>query len=410
MTNVKKQIFNPLGEDFSKPCVVISNHQSFLDILATVMLHPKLILLTNEWVWKSPVFGAVVRMADYYPVMQGAESSIDLLQSKVKDGYSIVVFPEGTRSPDENMKRFHKGAFFLAEKLDLDILPVLIHGTGYTMSKGDFLLKDGTITLKFLPRITQDDLRWGEGYAERVKTISRSFKEEYYCLKKEVEKPVYFRERLFYNFLYKGPVLEWYMKVKVRLENNYQLFHELLPYKGKMLDIGCGYGFMSYILHFTSPLRQITGIDYDENKIATANHCFDKNENINFHTADVLEYEFEKYDAIILADMLHYLQPESQEQVVNKCISNLQPGGTIVIRDGNKDLQDRHKGTKVTEFFSTRFTGFNKTTGNGLSYLSGEMIRNIAALQNVSCRMIDNTRYTSNVIFVLTKPKHVEPV
>jgi len=45
----------------------------------------------------------------------------------VKDGYSIVVFPEGTRSPDGTIKRFHKGAFYLAEQLNIDIVPCRAH-------------------------------------------------------------------------------------------------------------------------------------------------------------------------------------------------------------------------------------------------------------------------------------------
>ena len=57
------------------------------------------------------------------------------------------------------------------------------------------------------------------------------------------------------------------MKVKLSLEKDYQLFHDLLPKEGKLLDIGCGYGFMSYMLYFAAPRREITGIDYDEEKI-----------------------------------------------------------------------------------------------------------------------------------------------
>ena len=64
MGNVKKEIINPLSDHFTKPAVIICNHQSFLDILVTIMLHPKLILITNHWVYNSPVFGAVVSLAE----------------------------------------------------------------------------------------------------------------------------------------------------------------------------------------------------------------------------------------------------------------------------------------------------------------------------------------------------------
>jgi 1-acyl-sn-glycerol-3-phosphate acyltransferase len=404
MANVKKEIINPLKENFSRPAVIVCNHQSFLDILSMVMLHPKLILFTNNWVWNSPVFGAVVRMADYYPVEQGVENSIERVADRVANGYSVVVFPEGTRSADGNIKRFHKGAFFLAEKLGIDILPVLIHGTGYTMTKGDFLLKNGRITLELLPRISPAETRFGEGYAARAKLVGRYFREEYARAVKEIEQPKYFRERLVYNYLYKGPEVEWYMKVKLSLEKNYQLFHDLLPQQGKILDIGCGYGFLSYMLYFTSHQRQVTGIDYDEEKINTANNCFDKNDQLNFVHSDALAFSFEHYDGLVLADMLHYLQPARQRALIEKCILHLNPGGSIIIREGNADMKKRHFGTRITEFFSTRFFSFNKVTAAGLAFLSGTLVKEIAEENKLDYTEIDEAKFTSNVIYILKKP------
>jgi len=403
MGNVKKKIINPNHEDFSKPAIIICNHQSFLDILCAVMLHPKLILFTNKWVWKSPVFGAVIRMADYYPVAEGVESSIDLLSGRVKNGYSIVIFPEGTRSVDGNMKRFHKGAFYLAEKLNLDILPIVIDGSGYTMTKNDFLLKNGTITLTFLERIKLSDTSFGKEYSEKAKNISRYFKQTFNNLKNEIHQPAYYREQLIYNYLYKSPVLEWYLKIKTRLEKNYQPIHTLIPTEGKILDIGCGYGFMSYMLHFASPQREITGIDYDEEKINVANHCFNKTEKINFIYTDALSFSMEKYDAIIIADMLHYLETDKQKELIEKSIEHLNPGGMILVRDANKDLKERHFYTRLTEFFSTKLIGFNKTSGKGLTFFSGHLVKEIAAAHQMNCVEIDNTKYTSNIIYILKR-------
>jgi len=192
------------------------------------------------------------------------------------------------------------------------------------------------------------------------------------------------------------------MRVKVRLEKSYTSFHQLLPKQGDILDVGCGYGFMSYILHFTEPARNITGIDYDEEKTTVAAHCFSKDEGINFEHADIATYNFAQYDGIIMADMLHYLQPEQQHAVIKKAMHSLKPNGTLIIRDGDKEREEKHKGTKLTEFFSTKLFGFNKTTGAGLSFLSASTIHQIANENGMHCREIDETRYTSNVVFVIT--------
>ena len=399
----KKNVWNPHKEKFEKPAVVIANHQSFLDILMMAMLNPKLILLTNKWVWNSPVFGWAIKMADFYPVANGIENATELLKTQTDKGYSIVVFPEGTRTSTPPMKRFHKGAFYLAEKLNLDVAPVLLHGLGYTMSKGDYLLKNNHVSAKYLPRIEAGDSSWGTNYQERTKSISKYFRQQHGLLREELEQPGYFKEHLFFNYIYKGPVLEWYLKIKTRLENYYQQFHELLPRDGKILDIGCGYGFMPYMLYWASQnKRQIIGVDYDEEKIETANHCFGKTDDLTYVHADVTGFEFEKYHAITIMDVLHYLHPEQQTDIIEKAIAALLPGGVLVVRDGDADLKEKHKGTKLTELFSTKIFSFNKTQ-NALHFLSGKMIESLATKHGLAFDRIDDTRFTSNVVWVMRK-------
>ncbi|TAH41506.1 MAG: methyltransferase domain-containing protein [Bacteroidetes bacterium] len=403
MANVKKRIINETGEDFSKPAVIIANHLSFLDILSLGMLNPKLIFLTNKWVWNSPVFGFVVRMADYYPVAEGAENSVDKLAQRVREGYSVVIFPEGTRSVDGVIKRFHKGAFFLAEQLQVDILPIVLHGTGYCMTKGQFLLKDSQITIKYLPRIGPKDTQFGAAYAERAKLMGRYFREEYRLLAEEIQQPKYYKTHIQSDFIYKGPVLEWYMKIKLHLENYYKIFNELIPKSGKILDLGCGYGFLSYMLAYLSPARIITGVDYDEDKIDIAKHGYSKGKNVNFLHKDVLDFDEDKYDAIVLSDVLHYLEPASQVKLLERCLENLSPDGVFVIRDGIKELKDRHKGTKLSELFSTRIFGFNKTQKSGLSFISSDLIENFAESHKMTVSRIDQSKFTSNIIFSLKR-------
>jgi hypothetical protein len=82
----------------------------------------------------------------------------------------------------------------------------------------------------------------------------------------------------------------------------------------------------------------------------------------------------------------------------------LRPGGILVIRDGDRDLKKKHERTKWTEFFSTRFFSFNRTSGYPLQFLSGKMIRDLAVSQQMDCRLMNDSDYTSNRIFIITHP------
>lgn len=402
MFNYRKHIYNIDNEKYTPPAVFIANHSSFLDILYMQMLSPKLILLTNRWVWKSPVFGAVVRMAEYYPVADGAEDSIEPLRDLVQRGYSIAVFPEGTRSHNDKIKRFHKGAFYIAEKLKLDLVPIVIHGAYLGIQKGDWMLKNVPNSLYIHPRIKPDDNNFGDSYSDRSKHIGRWMRKELGKVKEEQETPTFFKDRLMANYTYKGPVLEWYCRVKTALENYYEQFHELLPRTGSFYDLGCGYGFMTYMLHWAAPERKFIGVDYDDDKIETAQNNFMKDEHINFMQGDVTRLSLQPADGIIISDVLHYLLPEQQEALLENCLGVLNDGGKIIIRDGISELTDRIKGTKLTEIFSTKIFRFNKTQ-NSLHFISRKMLDDFADRHNMKIEVIDNAKRTANLIFVLTK-------
>lgn len=400
--HVSKKYINKQNEKFEKPAIVIVNHHSVIDALMMQSLSPKLILMVNDWVWNSPFMGPIVRLGGFIPKSAGYDDNLAKIKELIHEGYSLVIFPEGSRSESPKMRRFHKGAFYIAERLNVDIVPVIIHGTAFVQGKDDtFLLKPGKITVQYLPRISPDDTQFGNDYTEKTKSISKYFKEEYSKMRHEIETVDYYFNRLSKNYIYKGPVLEWYMRIKIKLEDNYRLFNSLLPEKGTITDIGCGYGFLPYMLNFMHPERVLIGTDYDSGKIAIANNCFSKNKNISFYASDATVSELPRSDAFILSDVLHYLPSEKQEKLIINCINNLHPNGMILIRDADNTLTKRHWGTRYTEFFSTNF-GFNKIK-NKLEFVSGDFIMNIAKSQNMMIEKIDNTKRTSNIIYVIKK-------
>ena len=146
-------------EDFSRPAIITCNHQSHLDLLPMLALTPKLVILTADWVWHNPLYGFIIREADYLPASKGLEAITPRLKEIVAKGYSIAVYPEGTRSLDGSIGRFHQGAFYLAETLDLDILPVVLYGAGKALPKHGRVLQPGPIRLEIDPRIPQEEMK-----------------------------------------------------------------------------------------------------------------------------------------------------------------------------------------------------------------------------------------------------------
>jgi 1-acyl-sn-glycerol-3-phosphate acyltransferase len=127
--------------------VIISNHQSLLDILIVNCLLYRFKWISKIENFKVPVIGWYLRMADYIIVDRGnEESKTEMLERSyncLKNGVSIMIFPEGTRSINNEIGFFKRGAFQLALQAGVPILPVLIDGTGGILPKHGLIFGSG---------------------------------------------------------------------------------------------------------------------------------------------------------------------------------------------------------------------------------------------------------------------------
>lgn len=298
-----KKVINKLNENFEKPAIIIANHSSFIDILAMGMLSPKIIFLVNDWVYNSPIFGGTVRKAGFYPVSEGLEGGVEHLRQKVSEGYSLMIFPEGTRSTSNQINRFHKGAFYLAEEFNLDIIPVLIHGASEAIPKGDFVIHHSHVTLSILERISPDNLSFGKNYAERTKLLSAYFKAEFHKVRQELEGPDYFKKMVIHSYDYKE--IEITNSVKSDLKHNLETYYRLnkhLSAKAKILHLANDYGQLDVLLTLQEPQRKVVSFIADEEKIAVAKtNYFLKKRKISY--LDHLELSLEnQYDVVLISD------------------------------------------------------------------------------------------------------------
>ena len=312
---IRRKIVNKNHENFEKPSIIIANHTSFLDILAVGMLSPKIIFLVSDWVYNSPFFGRGVRLAGFYPVSNGIDNGVEHLREKVEQGFSLMVFPEGTRSVDNSVKRFHKGAFFLAEEFKLDIVPVIIHGYSEGSPKGDFMLYKSSTTVEILERISPKDAAFGENYTEKTKKINRFFREKYNQIRHEEEGINYFKSTLFNSFDYKETIVV--VAVKTDFKNNATLYYNLNKYispKSKILHIANDYGQLDVLLTLQESQRSVHSFINNEEKrsVAKTNYFLKKRSIIYLDNLEIAQQN--NYDVLLISDT-------NSEITVNEMIS-----------------------------------------------------------------------------------------
>lgn len=138
---------------FDRNYVYVCNHASLFDIPSVQAGIPDQIrIVYKKELEKIPIFGWVLKYGRTYISIdrgKGADAikSLEAAAKKIRNGASVLLFPEGTRSSDGKLQPFRRGAFNLAVKAGVPVVPVTINGSYNILRKGTFNIKPGTITL-----------------------------------------------------------------------------------------------------------------------------------------------------------------------------------------------------------------------------------------------------------------------
>lgn len=138
----------------SQPCVYVANHQSQFDIPALALAMPSPFrVVAKRGLLHVPIFGWVLWLGGFVFIdradREKAIRSLDRAVRIIRRGVSVVVFAEGTRSPDGRLLPFKKGGFVLALQAGVPIVPVSIRGGREVLPKGSLRIRPGTIVVQF---------------------------------------------------------------------------------------------------------------------------------------------------------------------------------------------------------------------------------------------------------------------
>lgn len=161
------------GFDRKRSYVIVSNHQSWVDILILFNSFIHFKWISKKQMFNVPLLGWNMRLNGYIPIERGNEESgrrcLEMSRGLLAKGSSVLYFPEGTRSRDGKLLPFKMGAFKLAVESGHDVLPIVIRGSLHALPKDTVLLhRKSRMSLEVLPPISVKSFQGNESGAESL--------------------------------------------------------------------------------------------------------------------------------------------------------------------------------------------------------------------------------------------------
>ncbi|MEA2761996.1 MAG: 1-acyl-sn-glycerol-3-phosphate acyltransferase [Gemmatimonadaceae bacterium] len=151
---IKVRVHGLDNDDAAEPRVFASNHVSWFDVAGLASVLPRHKFVAKAELFKVPIFGRAMRAAGMVEIhrenRKAAFGAYEVAAQRIRQGNSVVVFPEGTRGHDYRLRPFKKGPFVLAIAAAVPVVPIIVHGTIEILRKGSFWVHPGTIDIHLL--------------------------------------------------------------------------------------------------------------------------------------------------------------------------------------------------------------------------------------------------------------------
>lgn len=156
--------------------IFVANHMSWYDIPALASFLPRAKFVAKAELFKIPVMGGAMRAVGMVPIQRqnrkAAFGAYEEAAKRIREGNSVIVFPEGTRGDEYPLRTFKKGPFVLAIDAGAPVVPVLIYGAREVIRRGSMLVHPRTVHVHLLEPVSVDGLDYDDRdmVAEKVRS------------------------------------------------------------------------------------------------------------------------------------------------------------------------------------------------------------------------------------------------
>ncbi len=329
---LRRQGFADVGPG---PWIIIANHRSLIDIPLCMGLPLPLRVLGKASLARVPFMGLYLRFSRQILIdaadPQSVTGALKSCQESLSAGISLLIFPEGARQEAAELGTFRRGAFRLAKDLGVSVLPVAIWGTHRIMAKGTPIPQSlyHLARVRVLPPLDPADFSTARKMSNRARANLSD------AVEALASPPL---ERASARYLPAGRWAHGFARGKMAADPAYQRVLSFLSPRsgGRLVDVGCGEGHLLALVRAASPGVALFGVDHDAGRVETARIALDGEERLELAVGDARRVELPRADVLCCLDVLHYLPPDEQDDLVRRFAAALVPGGLLLIRDGHR--------------------------------------------------------------------------
>jgi len=320
--------------DPDRTYVVVCNHESMYDITGILSMPLRPQILVKDWVFRTPVMGHMAKAAGYLRAQHGdAAQLLAQAERSVSEGFSLLVFPEGTRTRSGRLGRFHNGAFAIARALNIPVLPICMVNTREVVPRNSWWVGDHDAILAVLEPV--DPAAFQGALADRE--MARQVRERIRARRDELWLETQFGPdwRLLIEGLFRHLGRTTARLARTRLAGDPLLLElpRILEGGGPVQLLGCRLGLRAARLMLAFPERSILAHFDQLDPARTARTAFGPYSTVHFRVADAGRARCESADWTVLTDMLGEQDEAGRAAILDRLREALKPGARLLFRD-----------------------------------------------------------------------------